>query len=188
MIIDSHCHAWEYWPYQDRNDHEPNQLPVPNPETWGNVEQLIYEMGNNNIDKATIVSAQIWHNPENNKYIANSVNKYKDKLYQFADVDSNWSSTYQMEGAADRLDEISEKLDLVGFSHYIGSDDGEWLFSEEGLKFFSESFDSIKGKTEKNLFLILSGKVGKKVKIKSDLLTEKLEDIMQWSQTKFENI
>ncbi len=141
MIIDSHCHAWEYWPYQDRNDHEPNQLPVPNPETWGNVEQLIYEMGNNNIDKATIVSAQIWHNPENNKYIANSVNKYKDKLYQFADVDSNWSSTYQMEGAADRLDEISEKLDLVGFTHYIGSDDGEWLFSEEGLKFFKVAND-----------------------------------------------
>jgi len=141
MIIDSHCHAWEYWPYQDRNDHEPNQLPVPNPETWGNVEQLIYEMGNNNIDKATIVSAQIWHNPENNNYIADSVSKYKDKLYQFADVDSNWSSTYQMEGASDRLEEISERLDLVGFTHYIGSDDGEWLFSEEGLKFFKAAND-----------------------------------------------
>jgi hypothetical protein len=60
--------------------------------------------------------------------------------------------------------------------------------TEEGLKFFSESFDSIKGKNEKNLFLILSGKVGKKVKIKSDLLTERLEDIIQWSQTKFENL
>tara|TARA_B100001750_G_C15384743_1_gene534301 strand:+ start:110 stop:1000 length:891 start_codon:yes stop_codon:yes gene_type:complete len=59
--------------------------------------------------------------------------------------------------------------------------------TEEGLKFFSESFDTIKGKTEKNLFLILSGKIGKKIKIKSDLLTEKLEDIIQWSQTKFEN-
>ena len=59
--------------------------------------------------------------------------------------------------------------------------------TEEGLKFFSESFDTIKGKAEKNLFLILSGKVGKKIKIKSDLLSEKLEDIIQWSQTKFEN-
>ena len=19
MIIDSHCHAWDYWPYQDKN-------------------------------------------------------------------------------------------------------------------------------------------------------------------------
>ena len=60
--------------------------------------------------------------------------------------------------------------------------------TEEGLKFFSESFDSIKGKNEKNLFLILSGKVGKKIRIKSDLLTERLEDIIQWSQTKFENL
>lgn len=60
--------------------------------------------------------------------------------------------------------------------------------TEEGLKFFSESFDSIKEKNEKNLFLILSGKVGKKIKIKSDLLTERLEDIIQWSQTKFENL
>ena len=60
--------------------------------------------------------------------------------------------------------------------------------TEEGLKFFSESFNSIKGKNEQNFYLILSGKVGKKVKIKSDLLTEKLEDIIQWSQTKFENL
>ena len=59
--------------------------------------------------------------------------------------------------------------------------------TEEGLKFFSESFDTIKGKAEKNLFLILSGKVGKKIKIKSDLISEKLEDIIQWAQTKFEN-
>ena len=88
MIIDSHCHAWEYWPYQEKNSHEPNQIPVPNPETWGNVEQLIYEMDNNNVAKATIVSAQIWHNLENNKYIARSVKQYSDRLYQFADIDS----------------------------------------------------------------------------------------------------
>ena len=60
--------------------------------------------------------------------------------------------------------------------------------TEEGLKFFAESFESIKGKTEKNLYLIISGKVGKKVKIRSDLLTEKLENIIQWAQTKFENL
>ena len=80
MIIDSHCHAWEYWPYQETNSHEPNQLPVPNPETWGNAEQLIYEMDNNKVDKATIVSAQILHNPNNNNYIANQVNKYNGDI------------------------------------------------------------------------------------------------------------
>ena len=60
--------------------------------------------------------------------------------------------------------------------------------TEEGLKFFSESFYSVKGKNDENLHLILSGKVGKKIKLKSDLQTEKLEDIIQWSETKFENI
>ena len=64
------------------------------------------------------------------------------------------------------------------------------VFSEtdEGLKFFSESFDSVKGKNDENLHLVLSGKIGKKLTIKSDLQTEKLEDIIQWSETKFENL
>ena len=43
--------------------------------------------------------------------------------------------------------------------------------TEEGLKFFSESFDSVKGKNDENLYLVLSGKIGKKVEIKSDLQT-----------------
>jgi len=60
--------------------------------------------------------------------------------------------------------------------------------SEEGLKFFSDSFYSVKEKTENNLFIVLSGKTGKKVKIKADLSSPKLEEILQWSNTKFENI
>lgn len=61
-------------------------------------------------------------------------------------------------------------------------------YTEEGLKFFSEAFNSVKGKNDDNLHLVLAGKVGKKVKMKSDLQTEKFEDIIQWSQTTFENI
>ena len=60
--------------------------------------------------------------------------------------------------------------------------------TEEGLKFFSESFYSVKGKNDDNLHLVLSGKIGKKITIKSELQSEKLDDILQWSQTKFENI
>ena len=60
--------------------------------------------------------------------------------------------------------------------------------SEEGLKFISDSFYSVKEKSENNLFIVLSGKTGKKVKIKSDLSTPKLEDILQWSNTKYENL
>ena len=60
--------------------------------------------------------------------------------------------------------------------------------TEEGLKFISDSFYSVKEKSENNLFIILSGKSGKKVKIKADLSTSKLEDILQWSTTKYENL
>jgi len=60
--------------------------------------------------------------------------------------------------------------------------------SEEGLKFFSDSFYSVKEKSENNLFIVLSGKTGKKVKIKADLSTSKLEDMLQWSNTKYENL
>ena len=61
-------------------------------------------------------------------------------------------------------------------------------YSEEGLKFFSDSFYSVKENSENNMFIVLSGKTGKKVKIKADLSAPKLEDILQWSNTKYENI
>ena len=60
--------------------------------------------------------------------------------------------------------------------------------TEEGLKFFSDSFYSVKEKSENNLFIALSGKTGKKVKIKADLSSPKLEEILQWSNSKSENI
>ena len=59
--------------------------------------------------------------------------------------------------------------------------------TEEGLKFISDSFYSVKEKSENNLFIVLSGKTGKKVKIKGDLSASKLEDILQWSNTKYES-
>ena len=60
--------------------------------------------------------------------------------------------------------------------------------TEEGLKFISDSFYSVKQKSENNLFIVLSGKTSKKVKIKSDLSTSKFEDILQWSNIKYENL
>ena len=138
MIIDSHCHAWKYWPYQNNNEHEPNESGVPNPEIWGNVEQLIYEITRNGVDQATIVSAQIWHNPENNKYISDSVEKYSDKLHQFVDLDSYWSDTYHTSDSDVRLNEFMEKMKIIGFTHYLShEEDGDWLISPEGRKLFS---------------------------------------------------
>jgi hypothetical protein len=59
--------------------------------------------------------------------------------------------------------------------------------TEGGLKFFAESINSIKEKIGKPLRLVLCGKVGKKTKIDSDLLSEKFEDVIQWSETVYEN-
>jgi len=64
------------------------------------------------------------------------------------------------------------------------------VFSEtdEGLNFFADSINSVKEKSGKQMRLILCGKISNKTKIDSDLMSEKLEDILQWSQTVFENM
>jgi hypothetical protein len=59
--------------------------------------------------------------------------------------------------------------------------------TEEGLKFFSQAVNSVKGKFGKNLHLILCINVKKKSVAKSDLTSDNLETILQWSQTTFEH-
>ena len=136
MIIDSHCHAWTYWPYQSENSHNPDEPPVPNPETHGNIDQLVYEMDRNKVDQATVVCAQIWGNPDNNDYVADKAKKYPGKIHQYADVDSNWSDTYHIPGAAKRLEKAAERWPIKGFTHYLGEDDGSWMDTQEGQDFF----------------------------------------------------
>ena len=133
MIIDSHCHAWTYWPYNP---------PVPDPESRGRVEQLLNEMELNGVDKAVIICAQIDHNPENNQYIAEVTAQHADRLYQFPDVDCSWSTTYHQPGAAERLRAIAERWPIKGFTHYLKhDDDGAWLYGEEGAAFFKVAAD-----------------------------------------------
>lgn len=55
--------------------------------------------------------------------------------------------------------------------------------TEEGLNFFADSVNSVKGKLGKKIKLALCGKVGKKTRIRSDLLSEKFDDVLQWSET-----
>ena len=129
MIVDSHCHAWRYWPYQP---------PVPDPESRGLVEQLLFEMERNGVDHAVVVCARIDHNPDNNDYIAECVQRYPDRLTQFADVDCSWTDVYQTPGAAGRLAEAVRRYNLRGFTHYVrADDDGSWYLSDEGLAFFA---------------------------------------------------
>lgn len=129
MIIDSHCHAWRYWPYEP---------PVPDPTSRGVVDQLLWEMDRNGVDQAVVVCARIEHNPDNNDYVADCLQRHRDRLYQFADVDCSWTETYHTPGAAQRLAESVNRYGHRGFTHYVKSgDDGAWLLEEEGLNFLA---------------------------------------------------
>jgi len=126
MIIDSHTHAWSYWPYDP---------PVPDPESRGRVEQLLWEMDRCGVDRAVLVCARIDHNPANNDYVAECVSRHPRRLIQFADVDCCWSDTYHQPGAASRLREAAIKYRLKGFTHYLAND-VDWFDSPEGTAFF----------------------------------------------------
>ena len=58
----------------------------------------------------------------------------------------------------------------------------------EGLNFFADSIKPIKAKSGKRMKLALCGKKSKKTKIESDLMSEKIEDILQWSHTVSQNL
>ena len=129
MIIDSHCHAWAYWPYQP---------PVPDPESRGRMEQLLHEMDVNGVDQALLVCAGIDHNPDYNAYVAEEIARAPGRVHQIADIDCVWSETYHTPGAADRLRRLLERFPIAGFTHYLrADDDGAWLHSDEGLAFFT---------------------------------------------------
>jgi hypothetical protein len=60
--------------------------------------------------------------------------------------------------------------------------------NDEGLNFFADSINPIIEKSRKKMKLALCGKVSKKSKIQSDLTSEKIDDILQWSQTVSQNL
>lgn len=64
------------------------------------------------------------------------------------------------------------------------------VFSEtdEGLNFFTDSINPARKKSGKKMKLVLCGKISKKNTAASDLASGKIGDILQWSQSTFENI
>ena len=57
----------------------------------------------------------------------------------------------------------------------------------ESTKFFTESVNSIKLKSRKNLYLAVCGDTKMDTEIKADLIEEDIQAILQWSQTTFES-
>ena len=55
--------------------------------------------------------------------------------------------------------------------------------TQEGLNFFADSINSIREKSGKRMKLVLCGQISKKTKIKTDLISKNIGDILQWSET-----
>ena len=126
MIVDSHSHAWPRWPYQP---------PVPD-DGRGAVEQLLWEMDQNGVDRAVLVCARIDRNPDNNEYVADAVARHPERLHQFADADCRWSPDYHKPGAADRLRALADRLPVAGITHYVEPENDGWLRTGEAARFF----------------------------------------------------
>lgn len=58
---------------------------------------------------------------------------------------------------------------------------------KERLTFFADSINPLKTKIGKKMNLILCGQVEKKVRLDCDLQTGNFADVIQWSETKYEN-
>lgn len=127
MIADSHCHAWQRWPYQP---------PVPDVDSRGSIDALLWEMDRWQVERAMLVCARIDGNDDNNDYGAAAAKAHPDRIWQVADVDCSWTSTYHTPGAADRLRATAEQYPIVGFTHYVAEPD-DWFTSTDGLAFFA---------------------------------------------------
>ena len=138
MILDSHTHAWEAWPYDKA---------VGGPELRGSAETLLRSMDRNSVDRAVVVCARIgggvgdaagYSNDDNNEYVTAFAGRYPDRIVPWVDVDSWWLREYHRPAAADRLRSVVNRYGTTGFAHYLNYDlnDG-WLRSDPGREFFA---------------------------------------------------
>jgi L-fuconolactonase len=125
-IVDSHSHGWPKWPYDPA---------VPDPNSRGRLEQLLWEMDRVGVDQAVIVCAGLPGNRGNNDYVARFAAGHRKRLHVFADVDSLWTRTYHTDGAANRLSRLAMRLHLKGFTHYLRDVVDSWFDSRAGDEF-----------------------------------------------------
>lgn len=140
MIVDLHCHAWRRWPYD---------VAVPDPDTRGSVDALLYEMDTHGVDHAAIVCARIgggaggdgFANEDNNEYVLDAARRHPDRLTAWIDVDCAWRADHHSPGAADRLRVALEQSGARGVTHYVAENDG-WLQTEDAEAFFAVAEDA----------------------------------------------
>ena len=133
MTIDAHTHIWESWPYQP---------PVPDPQTRSRAEQLLFEMDQNDVERAVIICARIGDNPRNVDYAFEVAARYPGRLVVFPDLECRWAPDFRTPGAVQRLEQAMARWDLVCFTLYLdATEDGSWLTGPEGLPFLERAAD-----------------------------------------------
>lgn len=135
MLFDSHCHAWRRWPYD---------TSVPDADSRGSIEALLYEMDAHGVESATVVCARIgggaggrgFSNDDNNAYVAQFAAAHPDRIKVLVDVDCLWRDEHHTPGAAGRLLAEVERSAAIGFTHYVNPENDGWFRTDEGAEFF----------------------------------------------------
>lgn len=126
MVIDSHCHAWQRWPY----DAAARDSAIRADDT-----ALLQGMERYSVDHAIVVSAGIGRtdprtdNRDNNAVVARWVRENPLRLSQLADIDSFWSDSYHTPGVVERVRDIVDRYHPIGLTHYLAERDDGWLTS-----------------------------------------------------------
>lgn len=153
-------------------------------------EKLLGHIISNSIQMLNLITTEI--NPRKNIIIISADSK--SVLIAESASASFHSEGWNVSALGDMSDSINVIFDL-DLQKFLGK---VWtkkngimiivIFSEteEGLKFFSQSVNSVKGKFGKNLNLILCSKTKKNTLAKADLIVDSLETVLQWSETTFE--
>jgi len=127
VIIDAHTHVWPRWPYEP---------PVPDDETRGSFDNLLFQLDAAGVDRALVVNARITRSEDNNEYGARAVREHPDRFFHIVDLDGRWGPDYHQPGAAARLRALVEQFRPTGVSHYLAQQNDGWLLSPEGTAFF----------------------------------------------------
>ncbi|MGI0064999.1 MAG: ArsR family transcriptional regulator [Nitrosopumilaceae archaeon] len=154
-------------------------------------EKLLGQIISSSIQMLNLITTEI--NPRKNVIIISADSK--SALIAESTSASFHSEGWNVSSLGDMSDAINVIFDL-DLQQFLGK---VWMkkngimviviFSEtdEGLKFFSQAVNSVKGKFGKNLNLVLCSKLKKNTLAKADLIADNLETVLQWSETTFEH-